>query len=124
MTPREIAGEYWRCVKAGDWEGWLDLFSADIVMEETVSGSTHGIAELRERIESYFTAGFNRFLDYPRELVIEGNTVMAVVQIEAETVKGAEIDCPGAVLFKVRDGKIYYLTNFHNTLPFATALKE
>ena len=62
--------------------------------------------------------GYSRFTNTPEVIVIEGEKAMIVWHIQAANAKGVPIDAKGANYFIVKNGKITYMANFHDSIPF------
>jgi ketosteroid isomerase-like protein len=98
------------------------LFADDIVMDEQVLGRVEGMAQLREGIE-----GLRKnpgFRNYPGEIVVEGDRAMAVWHIVAPQLDGSTLELDGANFFRIKNGKIAYFSNYHDTAPFKTAVSK
>jgi len=86
-------------------------------MDEQLAGHIKGVEILRGAV-GMLEKGYSKFQNNPEEIVVEGNRAMVAWHIEAANAKGVPIDARGANLFKVEDGKITYMANFHDTIPF------
>ena len=117
MDTREVVEKYFESVNAGDWDTWLTLFDENIVMDEQLAGHVEGIDVLRGAVGA-LKKGYSRFKNHPLEVVVEGDRAMVTWHIEAANAKGVPIDAKGVNYFKVRNGKITYMANFHDTVPF------
>ena len=118
MSTTEVILKYYANVNAGNWDAWLELFDDNLVMDEQLMGHVEGIGPLTDVAHSLKT-GFNKFLMFPVHVVVEGNEAAVIWRFEAETAKGAPINANGANFFRVENGKITYMSNFHDTKPFA-----
>ena len=129
MDTREVIEKYYACVNAGDWPGYLALFSDDCIMDEQLAGHIVGIDALRSVIEG-FPRSYSRFQMLPQRLVIEGEAAVVVWRIQAAVPSGQPIAYPtnpdgstrqviGANYFQVQNGKIVYMRTMHDTQPFA-----
>lgn len=116
-SPKQIIDQYYAAVNSGDWDTWLTLFADDLVMDEQLMGHVDGIAPLRAVVGDLKT-GFKKFLMHPQHIVVEGNEGTVVWNFEAETAQGKEINVNGANYFRFDQGKIAYMSNFHDTKPF------
>jgi ketosteroid isomerase-like protein len=116
MDSREVVTKYFEFVNNGQWDSYLGLFDNNIVMDEQLMGHIEGISHLKESIEVLRNAP--KFQNHPLEIVVDGDKAMAIWHIEAVGPGGAPIDAKGANFYKIRNGKITYFSNFHDTVPF------
>ena len=118
MDTREVIDRYYETVNAGDWDTWLTLFADDLVVDEQLAGHLEGIAPLRGAVGS-MKKGYSKFLMLPEHVVIEAEQAAVVWHCEAANASGVPIDVRGANYFRVEDGKIVYMANFHDKGAFA-----
>lgn len=123
MNSREIIDAYYEYVNAGDWDAWLTLFADDIVMDEQLAGHVDGIDVLRGAVDG-LKAGYSKFLNLPRQVVVEGDRGCVVSRIEAANASGVPIVANVANYFEIKNGKIVYMANFHDSVPFAPFLNQ
>ena len=116
-TTREVVTNYFEYVNNGEWDSWLTLFDDNVVMDEQLAGHLTGIEVLRGAV-GVMEKGYSKFNNYPETIVVEGDTAMAAWHIVAANASGVQIDARGANLFKVENGKIVYMANYHDTVPF------
>ena len=121
MNTTEVIVKYYAAVNAGHWDTWLTLFAEDLVMDEQLMGHVEGLGALRE-VANGLKTGFAKFLMHPQHVVVAGDEAAVIWRFEAETAKGEAINADGANYFLVQDGKITYMSNFHDTKPFAPIL--
>ena len=117
MDTRAVVETYFESVNRGDWDTWLTLFDENVVMDEQLAGHLEGVAILRGAVGA-LKKGYSRFRNSPVEIVVAGETAMVAWHIEAANAAGVPIDARGANLFKVRNGRIIYMANFHDSVPF------
>ncbi len=117
MDTRTVIEKYFISVNNGDWESWLSLFDDNVVMDEQLAGHITGVDVLRGAV-GVMEKGYSRFENHPLHIVVEGNRAMVLWHIVAANAAGEAIDVKGANYFEVKNGKITYMANFHDTVPF------
>lgn len=115
---RETINAYYQAVNSGNWDVWLTLFADDVVMQEQLAGQSSGLAAMYSVVES-FKRGYSKFLMHPQHILVDGNQAAVVWHCEAANAQGVPIDAWGANYFRVREGKIVVLADYHDTVPFA-----
>ena len=123
MNTREVITTYYTTVNNGDWDTWLTLFSPKIVIDEQLAGHVEGIDVLRGAVDA-LKRGYSRFVNQPMHMVIEGNDACVVSHIAAANASGVPIEANVANYFRVEGGKITYMANFHDTVPFAPFVNQ
>ena len=123
MSTRDVIEKYYSSVNAGDWDTWLTLFADDIVIDEQLAGHVEGIEILRGAIGG-LKKGYSKFQNVPRHIVVDGEEAAVVSKIEAANAAGVPIEANVANYFKLRDGKIAYMANFHDSVPFGPFLNQ
>jgi len=118
MDTREVIDRYYETVNAGDWDTWLTLFADDVVIDEQLAGHLEGVGVLRGAVGA-MKKGYSKFLMLPEHVVIEAEQAAVVWHCEAANASGVPIDVRGANYFRVEDGKIVYMANFHDKGAFA-----
>ncbi|HEY2668726.1 MAG TPA: nuclear transport factor 2 family protein [Actinomycetota bacterium] len=118
MDTREVIDRYYETVNAGDWDTWLTLFADDLVVDEQLAGHLEGVAPLRGAVGA-MKKGYSKFLMLPEHVVIEAEQAAVVWHCEAANASGVPIDVRGANYFRVEEGKIVYMANFHDKGAFA-----
>ncbi len=117
MDTRDVVTKYFDYVNTGRWDDYLTLFDDHIVMDEQLMGHVEGIDHLRQGIE--MLRANPGFRNRPREIVVDGDKAMAVWHISAPLPNGKSIEADGANFYRIKDGKIVYFSNYHDTKPFA-----
>lgn len=117
MTTREIIDTYYASVNQGDWDTWLTLFAENVVIDEQLAGHVEGAAILRGAVGG-LKKGYSKFFNRPKHIVIDGNKACVVSEIDAANAAGVPIKAGVANYFEIRDGKIAYMANFHDSRPF------
>lgn len=117
MNPQEIVEKYYQYVNNSDWQNWLSLFDVNIVMDEQLAGHLEGIESLQAAVGGLET-GYSRFQNIPEHIVSHGNEICVISRIEAANASGVPIAANVANYFQIENGKITYMSNFHDTRPF------
>jgi len=118
MDTREVIDRYYETVNAGDWDTWLTLFADDVVVDEQLAGHLEGVGVLRGAVGA-MKKGYSKVLMLPEHVVIEGEQAAVIWHCEAANATGVPIDVRGANYFRVEEGKIVYMANFHDKGAFA-----
>jgi ketosteroid isomerase-like protein len=123
MNTRTVIDTYYDSVNKGDWNTWLTLFDNDIVIDEQLAGHIEGIATLRGGVDAMKT-GYSRFQNKPMHIVINDNEACVISHISAANASGVPIEANVANYFRLENGKIKYMANFHDTVPFAPFVNQ
>ncbi|HEX5404690.1 MAG TPA: nuclear transport factor 2 family protein [Pseudonocardiaceae bacterium] len=121
MDTSEVVTRYYELANAGQWDAWCDLFTVDQVMDEQLAGHVEGRESLR-RMMAGFPDMYAAFQNVPRHVVVDGEQAVVVSHISACTHAGAAIESDVANYFRVVDGHIGYMANFHDSVPFQPVL--
>lgn len=122
MTPLETLNAYYTLANAGDWDAWCDLFTDDMVMDEQLAGRIEGLATLRPMMGGMKTM-YASFQNEPKHMFASGNEGGVVSHITAESPAGETINANVMNYFRFSDdGKIAYMANFHDSVPFKPVL--
>ncbi|GII87740.1 hypothetical protein Ssi03_57300 [Sphaerisporangium siamense] len=121
MDTREVITRYYELANAGEWDAWCDLFAENQVMDEQLAGHVEGRETLRGMMKG-FPETYARFANVPAHVVVEGEQAAVVSRISAVTVGGESIEAGVCNYFVVTDGLISYMSNFHDSVPFAPIL--
>lgn len=116
----DVVQRYYRLANDGDWAGWTDLFADNQVMDEQLAGHVEGRAALRQMMKG-FPAMYTSFQNVPRHIVVHDEQAAVISQITAVTPRGRSIKVDVANYFRITNGQIAYLANFHDTAPFKDA---
>lgn len=120
---RAVIDTYYALVNRGDWDTWLTLFDDKLVVDEQLAGHVEGIDIWRAGV-SAIKKGYSRFNNYPKHIVIDGNEACVVSHISAANASGVPIEADVANYFRLENGKIKYMANFHDTVPFAPFVNQ
>jgi ketosteroid isomerase-like protein len=117
MDTKEIVTRYYELANAGDWDAWCDLFAPDQVMDEQLAGHIEGLEPLRAMMKG-FPGVYARFANTPVHVIVHDDEAAVFSHISAISAGGDGIEANVANYFRIRDGRIAYLTNMHDTRPF------
>jgi len=117
MGTREVIDTYYKSANANDWNTWLALFADDVVVDEQLAGHVEGVEILRGAIGA-IERGYSRFQNVPKRIVVDGDEAVVCSHISAANASGVPIEAEVANYFRLKDGKIVYMQNYHDTRPF------
>ena len=123
MDTRAVIDTYYDSVNRGDWDTWLTLFADDVVIDEQLAGHVEGIEILRGAIDGS-KASYSRFENRPKHVVVSGDEACVTSHISGASAGGVPIEAEVANYFRLRGGKIAYMQNFHDTVPFKPLADE
>jgi ketosteroid isomerase-like protein len=123
MNVAEVVTRYYELANQGAWDAWCDLFAPDQVMDEQLAGHIEGRETLRDMMRG-FPSMYARFNNAPQHFVVDGGKAAVVSRITAVTPDGATIQANVSNYFEVNDGRITYMANFHDTVPFSPVLAK
>ncbi len=123
MNPQETINKYYEYANAGNWNAWCDLFTDDMVMDEQLAGHIEGLNTLRPIMAGMGTA-YSKFQNIPKHVIVNGDEGAAVSHISAANAAGVPIEAEVMNYFRFRDGKIAYMANFHDSVPFKPFLEQ
>ncbi|MFJ7157680.1 nuclear transport factor 2 family protein [Streptomyces sp. NPDC101118] len=133
MDAHQILTRYYEYANAGDWDRWCDLFADDQVMDEQLAGHIEGLDTLRSMMKGMGTM-YRVFRNEPLHLLVDRpapgsgtpGTVKAaaVSHLTAVSASGEEITAEVMNFFKIVDGRIAYMANFHDTVPFQVLAQD
>lgn len=123
MTSREAIDKYYEHANAGNWDAWCDLFADNMIMDEQIAGHIEGQSTLRKMMGGMKTT-YSRFQNIPDHIIISGDEAGVVSHISAASAAGLPIEAKVMNYFRLENGKIAYMANFHDTRPFDPILKR
>lgn len=123
MDTRQVIDAYYESVNKGDWDTWLTLFDDHIVIDEQLAGHVEGIEILRGAVGGMKT-GYSKFQNVPKHIVVNGDEGTVISHISAANAAGTPIEANVANYFKLANGKIVYMANFHDSVPFRPFLDQ
>jgi ketosteroid isomerase-like protein len=124
MNTRAVVERYYTLANAGDWNAWSDLFAADQSMDEQLAGHIVGRETLRKLVVEGFPKMYATFRNEPRHIVVDGEQAAVVSRISATTPSGERVEADVANYFRVIDGRIAYMSNYHDTVPFRAVFPD
>lgn len=123
MDIRDVINKYYDSVNVGDWDTWLTLFDDNVVVDEQLAGHIEGVSILRGGV-GVMKKGYSKFQNVPKHIVINGNEACVVSHISAANASGVPIEANVANYFCLERGKITYMANFHDTVPFGPFVNQ
>ncbi|MEA2716826.1 MAG: hypothetical protein QOI99_1143 [Actinomycetota bacterium] len=117
VLAREVVGKYYEYVNKGDWDSWVGLLDENVVVDEQLAGHAEGAASLAG-IGDAINKGYSKFLMFPLSIVTQGEKAAVYWHCDAANASGVPIEAWGANYFEIHDGKITYMRNFHDSVPF------
>ncbi|MBR7830516.1 nuclear transport factor 2 family protein [Actinospica sp. MGRD01-02] len=118
MNTAEVVDRYYELANRGEWDAWCDLFAPDQTMDEQLAGHVEGRETLREMMKG-FPAMYAAFANTPRFVVVQGEQAAVISHISAMTHSGTAVEAEVCNYFRIVDERITYMTNIHDTVPFA-----
>ncbi len=123
MDTRAVIDKYYASVNAGDWDTWLTLFKDDVKIDEQLAGHVEGVEVLRGAV-GMMKKGYSKFQNVPKHVVVDGDQACVVSHISAANAAGVPIEANVANFFRLENGKIAYMANFHDSRPFEPFLNQ
>ena len=125
MSPKDVIDKYYELANAGDWDAWCRLFSEDMVMDEQLAGHIEGLAALRPLMKGMKRA-YSKFQNIPKHMIVsaDGREAAVVSHISAANAAGDPIEADVMNYFRIQNGKIHYMANFHDSKPFKPFLEQ
>lgn len=120
---KNVIETYYNSVNRGDWDTWLTLFDDNVVIDEQLAGHVEGIGILRGAV-GVMKKGYSKFENRPQHIVVDGDQACVVSHISAANANGDPIEANVANYFRLREGKIVYMANFHDSVPFGPFLNQ
>jgi ketosteroid isomerase-like protein len=119
----EVINKYYAAVNQGDWDTWLALFDPNVVVDEQLAGHIEGTGILGGAIGA-MKKGYSRFQNEQAHIIINGDQACVISHISAANAAGVPIEANVANYFRLENGKIKYMANFHDTVPFAPFVNQ
>jgi len=125
MTVKEIIEAYYIHANSGDWAAWCDLFDENQIMDEQLAGHIESLTILRGMMAGMGNV-YAVFINKPLHILVDGNKAAAVSHISARASKFPDIPIEAEVMnyFEIKEGKIVYMANFHDSKPFKPFLDQ
>lgn len=117
MRTRDVIDRYYQYANSGDWDNWLTLFAADVVVDEQLAGHLEGIDNLRGFGDA-IDRGYSKFHMDPQHVVVQGDEAAVFWHLDAANASRVPIDAYGANYFSLTNGLISYMRTLHDTVPF------
>ncbi len=122
-TNDEILRLYYQYANAGDWASWCDLFAEDMIMDEQLAGHIETLATLRPMMDGMGVM-YKKFQNVPKHIFTNGDEGAVVSHISATSASGVDIEAEVMNYFRFANGKISYMSNFHDSKPFAPLFEK
>jgi ketosteroid isomerase-like protein len=125
MGTKEIIEKYYVHANAGEWSKWCDLFADDMIMDEQIAGHIEKLSTLRPMMNGMGDA-YAKFQNVPKQIIVNGDEAAVVSHISALASKHPDKPIEANVMnyFRIENGKIAYMANFHDTVPFKPFLDK
>jgi ketosteroid isomerase-like protein len=123
MTTKEVIDKYYEYANAGNWDAWCDLFTDDMVMDEQLAGHIEGLDKLRPMMAGMDKA-YSRFQNVPKRIIVSGDEAAVISHISAANAAGVPIEAEVMNYFRMKNDKIAYMANFHDSVPFKPFLEQ
>ncbi|MFJ5974644.1 nuclear transport factor 2 family protein [Streptomyces sp. NPDC093060] len=117
MPTREVLTRYYRYANSAQWDLWCDLFAETMVMDEQLAGRIEG----RDKLRSMMTGMgelYASFQNQPLCVLVDEDQAAVVSRITARSASGNPIEAAVMNYFRIENGLIAYMANYHDTLPF------
>jgi ketosteroid isomerase-like protein len=94
-------------------------------MDEQLGGHIEGVPTLRDMMKG-FPQVYAKFQNVPKQIIVDGNQGAVVSHISALASKFMDrpIEAEVTNYFRIEDGKIKYVANFHDSRPFKPFLEQ
>jgi ketosteroid isomerase-like protein len=123
MDTKEVIQKYYENLNIGHAKGnldaWVNLFADDFVMDEQLAGRVEGVEPMKVLAEKML-AGYSKWYMRLLKVLVEGDEAFVIWQVAATTSEGVEISTKGTNFYRVKNDKVVYLTNYHDSVPFQT----
>lgn len=125
MTVKEIIEAYYKLANKGDWVAWCDLFDENLIMDEQLAGRVETRSTLSELMDG-MAANYSVFQNIPKEILVDGNKAASVSHVSARAANYPDSPIEANVMnyFEIADGKIKYMSNYHDSKPFKPFLDQ
>ena len=123
MNTRETINKYYEYLNDGFAQGnldsWVGIFAGDFVMDEQLAGRVEGVEPMKELSEKMLE-GYSKWIMHLQKVLVEGDDAFVLWEVEATTSNGVDVNTKGANFYRVKNDKVVYLTNYHDSVPFNT----
>jgi ketosteroid isomerase-like protein len=114
---KELMTKYYKAGSTADWTTLQELLHENVVVDEQLAGHLEGHPAMKALYEG-IQKSYKSFDMCPEHMVAEGNEICVGWQVNALTSNGVPIHATGAHYCRIENGKIVYMTNFHDTIPW------
>lgn len=124
MDTKTIITKYYEFANANDWDSWCNLFAENMKMDEQLAGHIEGRTALRNLMKG-MPETYAKFHNAPEKIIVSGEEAAVVSHISAVAKSnGASIQAEVMNYFRTNDSKIQYMSNYHDSRPFAPVLHK
>lgn len=123
MNTRETINKYYEYLNDGFAQGnldaWIGTFADDFVMDEQLAGHVEGVEPMKE-LSQKMLEGYSKWVMNVEKILVEDDEAFVIWEVEATSSNGVDVNTKGTNFYRVKDGKVVYLTNYHDSVPFNT----
>ena len=92
-------------------------------MDEQLAGHIESLSTLRP-IMAGMDKAYSKFQNVPKHIIVSGDEAAVVSHISAANAAGVPIEAEVMNYYRMRNGKIAYMANFHDSVPFKPFLEQ
>lgn len=123
MSTRETINKYYEYLNdgfaKGNLDSWVGLFADDFVMDEQLAGHVEGVEPMKV-LSQKMLEGYSKWVMHVQKVLVEDDKAFVLWEIDATASNGVDVKTKGANLYRVKNDKVVYLSNYHDTVPFNT----
>jgi ketosteroid isomerase-like protein len=123
MNTKQVIENYYEYLNngfaQGDLSKWVGIFAEDFVMDEQLAGRQEGVQPMAILADKMLE-GYKKWIMHLHKVLVEGDQAFVLWEVEATTSNGVDINTKGANYYRVKNDKVVYLSNYHDSVPFNT----